>query len=153
MKFQSTLPRGERPTLAICDLKFGIFQSTLPRGERQSTSTLKSSRNRFQSTLPRGERHTVEISYYHRIQISIHTPTRGATGNDQFYSRNSRNFNPHSHEGSDLFAKAAVYASLHFNPHSHEGSDSSTFVAVVKPYLFQSTLPRGERPVNIITTS
>ena len=33
--FQSTLPRGERPTDSLIPDFLGVFQSTLPRGERQ----------------------------------------------------------------------------------------------------------------------
>ena len=36
--FQSTLPRGERPTLIVLLLSSKGFQSTLPRGERQQFS-------------------------------------------------------------------------------------------------------------------
>ena len=34
LKFQSTLPRGERPVALFIFPIFSIFQSTLPRGER-----------------------------------------------------------------------------------------------------------------------
>ena len=34
----------------------------------------------------------------------------------------------------------------HFNPHSHEGSDDIRFVSVKFGNIFQSTLPRRERP-------
>ena len=33
----------------------------------------------------------------------------------------------------------------YFNPRSHEGSDFCAFCNSVMPFLFQSTLPRGER--------
>ena len=78
-KFQSTLPRGERP-VPISTQRFprrisihapargatrpcrvihhnaASFQSTLPRGERRETSVLLTALITFQSTLPRGER-------------------------------------------------------------------------------------------------
>ena len=48
--------------------------------------------------------------------ISIHAPTRGATQTDRIRDRQSYNFNPRSHEGSDynvqLYA-AAVTISIH----------------------------------------
>ena len=56
--------------------------------------------------------------------ISIHTPTRGATEHISEVFECISNFNPHSHEGSD--------------PACH------TISSYVR--LFQSTLPRGERP-------
>ena len=58
-------------------------------------------------------------------QISIHTPTKGATTVDEIIGSRNRHFNPHSHEGSDLGGRG-----------------------IGKTYgLFQSTLPRRERPV------
>ena len=61
-------------------------------------------------------------SAYNHI-ISIHTPTRGATGR--------------------ITCGNAILSG--FNPHSHEGSDG--FMAIMRTYSaeFQSTLPRGER--------
>ena len=101
------------------------FQSTLPRGERQRSNTLSPGYEPFQSTLPRGERPTtLPISPFHFI-ISIHAPTRGATlshKKDLIYL----NFNPRSHEGSDIYGlKEYSYDLYHFNPRSHEGSDHS----------------------------
>ena len=41
------------------------------------------------------------------------------------------------------------FASIsHFNPRSHEGSDSVRFAKGLDGFLFQSTLPRGERHVS-----
>ena len=101
--------------------------------------------SKFQSTLPRGERHVRVIKY------SILVP----------------NFNPRSHEGSDVCIRVAGYTITYFNPRSHEGSDFSwgsiavmyTRISIHAPtrgatlrmgsrvyhYIFQSTLPRGER--------
>ena len=80
-------------------------------------------------------------------------------------------FNPRSHEGSDAAVDALDYLKANFNPRSHEGSDSISSVtdpvliisihaptrgATVSVYpvsksatIFQSTLPRGERPLCI----
>ena len=77
--FQSTLPRGERLTASGIWASAWIFQSTLPRGERQMRYKISVSNQRFQSTLPRGERH-LPNNIYLRID----------------------NFNPRSHEGSDV---------------------------------------------------
>ena len=101
MKFQSTLPRGERhvsecfipphpiisihaptrgATYLIMDIwKNKVFQSTLPRGERLLRNGIRISMVRFQSTLPRGERRNRSRYYNRQYFISIHAPTRGAT--------------------------------------------------------------------------
>ena len=79
-KFQSTLPRGERPGgEAGAEAILPLFQSTLPRGERQWQHSTVPLSQRFQSTLPRGERRRPECSRSDRCGISIHAPTRGAT--------------------------------------------------------------------------
>ena len=58
------------------------------------------------------------------VHISIHTPTKGATDNTLSHHHFLRNFNPHSHEGSDVLLRCANDRSKrYFNPHSHEGSD------------------------------
>ena len=100
--------------------------------------------------------------------ISIHAPTKGATTGRIRRSKRSRNFNPRSHEGSDVTnqpnhstrrcisihapTKGAtwglvIYVSLlmDFNPRSHEGSDAFALTASFTAELFQSTLPRRER--------
>ena len=63
---------------------------------------------------------------YHRIRISIHAPTRGATHTGGFQYSNSTDFNPRSHTGSDVDA----------------------FYKVAVKDEFQSTLPHGERPLS-----
>ena len=121
----------------------------------------------FQSTLPRGERPLSAIETLLKHEISIHTPTRGATplkrlktapssyfnphsheGSDcgnRGKVPNKHDFNPHSHEGSDLIVSVDASFLLYFNPHSHEGSDSCNGGKSYPSSLFQSTLPRGER--------
>ena len=102
MKFQSTLPREERPYAPRTICVISIFQSTLPREERPSqTGFIKfcgyfnpRSHERsdgaitvihhrgalFQSTLPREERPFRHAPFTFKGDISIHAPTRGATG-------------------------------------------------------------------------
>ena len=98
----------------------------------------------FQSTLPRGERPVLK-----------------------FYTLFSDCFNPRSHVGSDTSRPAPSATGSSFNPRSHVGSDSLRFSFIspfnvsihaptwgatpipeglMLPRLFQSTLPRGERP-------
>ena len=85
--FQSTLPRGERLDAVINDLGYGLFQSTLPRGERHDHQYIQLKANRFQSTLPRGER-----------------PRPGCA------RVKNKDFNPRSREGSDFFAYCITWS-------------------------------------------
>ena len=78
--------------------------------------------------------------------ISIHTPTKGATTIMDAYFDVLTDFNPHSHEGSDNKRKLWAYSVRNFNPHSHEGSDWDSDQLAHSQSLFQSTLPRRERP-------
>ena len=57
------------------------------------------------------------------LYISIHTPTKGVT--DQLATKDGflRDFNPHSHKGSDIVTEIIKAAVKDFNPHSHKGSD------------------------------
>ena len=115
----------------------------------------------------RGATYCIEF-YNYDTGISIHAPTRGATIVHTAKVHCSYNFNPRSHEGSDITALHTGEESQNFNPRSHEGSDSifltspvlprsisihaptrgaTTFFNVFHCYKsrFQSTLPRGER--------
>ena len=78
---------------------------------------------KFQSTLPRREQlcHNYITPLY--SSISIHTPTKGATLPRICKYRLNENFNPHSHEGSDVLGNGKYKTIEDFNPHSHEGSD------------------------------
>ena len=58
LRFQSTLPCGERPFFCHFFPPLYKFQSTLPCGERPDHSVPMMQSWRFQSTLPCGERHT-----------------------------------------------------------------------------------------------
>ena len=55
--------------------------------------------------------------------ISIHAPTRGATGNRLWSTKIYKHFNPRSHKGSDDLHGAGEGEEKDFNPRSHKGSD------------------------------
>ena len=77
---------------------------------------------KFQSTLPRGERrHEVQ----QQTQVRDFNP-RSHEGSDLLMltmTSVSGYFNPRSHEGSDAAVDALDYLKANFNPRSHEGSD------------------------------
>ena len=77
--FQSTLPQRERRSApSEYGSKFE-FQSTLPQRERLYRSDTWLIHGRFQSTLPQRERLPGLLIAPEWSQISIHTPTKGAT--------------------------------------------------------------------------
>ena len=122
-KFQSTLPRGERPFTAALSSLFLRFQSTLPRGERPRSNIITGcSLCNFNPRSHEGSDAQSEILRQKNIisihaptrgatilvtfmeypdGISIHAPTRGATLREWNDGQYTGNFNPRSHEGSD----------------------------------------------------
>ena len=100
--------------------------------------------------------------------ISIHAPTRGATIKETVHDGSYENFNPRSHEGSDCLRPRLIFIfgiSIHaptrgatnnamkeaangvISIHAPtRGATSSTGHQFCCLCIFQSTLPRGERP-------
>ena len=133
-------------TQSLGELQPGTYVSIhAPTKGATQADTCSSLSFLFQSTLPRRER--------------LISP-RGL--------RTHRGFNPRSHEGSDTGSQGFLSSTSCFNPRSHEGSDvvlsfyqsfpkvsihaptkgATSLPLLSPPYniLFQSTLPRRERP-------
>ena len=127
-KFQSTLPRGERPVIVHDKLLSHIFQSTLPRGERRGTMDQRCTMQQFQSTLPRGERQDASRPVVSIYGISIHAPARGATS---ILSKIHPMFLTISHNASS-------FSSFPFHSFLPHLLNSSTFCA-----LFQVRISRA----------
>ena len=77
--FQSTLPRGERPTGSITTSPGSVFQSTLPRGERRGRYSHPAVRTRISIHAPAWGATSLCIIFYILTLISIHAPAWGAT--------------------------------------------------------------------------
>ncbi len=76
--FQSTRPRGARPSACHALASSVLFQSTRPRGARRNRPSTSAREPLFQSTRPRGARLAGWCGFRCR-RVSIHAPTRGAT--------------------------------------------------------------------------
>ncbi len=163
-----------------------LFQSTRPRGARPTDSSCAANANKFQSTRPRGARQFNNLCMV-LLLVSIHAPTRGATTITALHAA-VKGFNPRAHAGRDgstkdldymyqfqstrprgarrlqLHFSASIFVSIHaptrgatliniitgamerFNPRAHAGRD----VRIIKmnsTEVFQSTRPRGARLV------
>ena len=106
-------------------VKTYTFQSTLPRRERHQKFVIFSrSINTFQSTLPRRERRSKSNLKDYVRNISIHAPAEGATLPDHI-----------------LRLKLTI--SIHAPA---EGATGQAYGAGTYFDIFQSTLPRRERP-------
>ena len=193
MRFQSTLPREERPLQHQLGLHRRIFQSTLPREERRAKRTclpkepsdfnprshersdkehgvieadqenfnprshersdahsqrVSVTRSKFQSTLPREERQLpmlplVAFFYFNPRShersdkspvgamfvgnnISIHAPTRGATGTPVTGVKGAKISIHAPTRGATMYVYVALLFALYFNPRSHERSDEKS---------------------------
>ncbi len=128
IKFQSTLPRGERLTcLKRTNANAGISIHAPAWGATLTQRPLQAS-NKFQSTLPRGERRGV----LNDGMVDVY-------------------FNPRSRVGSDAVSPAELGGGgADFNPRSRVGSDRASSWLPDTTIPFQSTLPRGERQLGVI---
>ena len=145
-----------------------IFQSTLPRRERQQAIYDGFDAEVISIHAPAKGATVSALSLFHQQLISIHAPAKGATveatcinPTDKFQSTLPRrerlqtkmcsiwliHFNPRSREGSDASSFAVGAKVADFNPRSREGSDLLTRIHHRMYSLFQSTLPRRERPM------
>ncbi len=126
VRFQSTLPRGERQ--AGRDPERGGSRDFNPRSREGSDRPGYGSRGSPPNFNPRsreGSDHK-PTPYSPAFPISIHAPARGATPGGPAPCSWPEDFNPRSREGSDL--------------------NSINFLLFC--CRFQSTLPRGERQVS-----
>ena len=93
----------------------------------------------------KGSDHVEKTDYPHRPCISIRAPARGATVSLVTRDSAHKHFNPRSREGSDAQVdNAAVPAGISI----HAPARGATPVKIMEYMLliFQSALPRGERP-------
>ena len=123
IKFQSTLPRGERPIPPFAKPRtFRISIHTPAWGATISAGTRKDN-IRISIHTPAWGATPRKMFKGLSSQISIHTPAWGATSAPTFCVGESGNFNPHSRVGSDCRNYSIKRASKNFNPHSRVGSD------------------------------
>ena len=80
-------------------------------------------------------------------QISIHAPTKGATFTPAFRYACVTKISIHAPtKGATFNHLSSPCLRTDFNPRSHEGSDWISLEQSVSIWIFQSTLPRRERP-------
>ena len=84
--FQSTPPRGGRPSHPDYAIAHCWFQSTPPRGGRPIEIDFTRREIKFQSTPPRGGRRLLGAKAALAFRVSIHAPAWGATGDTLVYT-------------------------------------------------------------------
>ena len=170
-QFQSTLPRGERQKSATIPLAGQLISIHAPARGATHVQSVSLKDSQFQSTLPRGERPLDLLLVAVGFLISIHAPARGATFVRRYVDvlsalfqstlpRGERLLYLHGNpvpitlisihapaRGATIPRTGEIHSTLYFNPRSREGSDTASNGLTNSRRRFQSTLPRGERPL------
>ena len=168
--FQSTHPRGVRLTPSAIFEGLIVFQSTHPRGVRPSSN--RTARHRSSCFNPRthvGCDRAVRtvftgdaLSFNPRTHVgcdlntpsgrfqspvSIHAPTWGATPSSTSFMA-SWKVSIHAPTWGATSLRTRLLAGEYcFNPRTHVGCDLTGEIDMFKRFLFQSTHPRGVRPL------
>ena len=121
------------------------FQSTRPRGARPSVHPTSSAMRVFQSTRPRGARLCHDLCGSTRLYVSIHAPTRGATWPHTARSGARSSFNPRAHAGRDTTARPSAACRSLFQSTRPRGARRTSPRGGAGRQGFQSTRPRGAR--------
>ena len=121
------------------------FQSTLPRGERRPSGTFPIPSHYFNPRSHEGSDSELQQLSFYVDTISIHAPTRGATYNGDGSVTKWRISIHAPTRGATRWKYPYHYHGGYFNPRSHEGSDVGVEIDCWLKGRFQSTLPRGER--------
>ena len=125
-----------------------VFQSTLPRRERRRSGSGSEGVVPISIHAPAKGATVGRLQPEDRRPISIHAPAKGATFLLSLLDGFAEHFNPRSREGSDSGGSRVLISCVNFNPRSREGSDDVKQILSHKHTIFQSTLPRRERPVD-----
>ena len=124
LEFQSTRPRGARLQIGAGSGASELFQSTRPRGARRYQQGKESQLQCF-NPRARGGRDLVMLSLYVLMMVvSIHAPAGGAT-----------------------FPVSDTRDSICVSIHAPAGGATFHHVGITVFTLFQSTRPRGARPI------
>ncbi len=125
IKFQSTLPRGERRHYRRAYVYHSHFN---PRSHVGSDTPSRADAIPLTISIhaPTWGATSFVIRFVVGVIISIHAPTWGATPGVWGAHKYPENFNPRSHVGSDPGTLMPSWRILHFNPRSHVGSDPSS---------------------------
>ena len=146
------------------------FQSTRPRGARQRVVRSTVPELRFQSTRPRGAR-LINSTYFNMIFTFQSTRPRGARQQDASGSSRVTGFNPRAHVGRDRTPATRSDPGRSVSIHAPTWGATRCFLIrpcklcvsihaptwgattfprwpVMVSYRFQSTRPRGARPIS-----
>ena len=143
--FQSTLPRRERRICYLLHCRRSDFNPRSREGSDLSQSKQSIQRYLFQSTLPRRERRSWMRSQIRVCIISIHAPAKGATQIIwNYWKIYSISIHAPAKGATFLFRYRALGDAISIHAPA-KGATSWVFKGGQEK-IFQSTLPRRERP-------
>ena len=123
LRFQSTLPHGERPGTERTRAARLCFNPRSHMGSDCCTILQYYQSQRFQSTLPHGERPLATDEALASGGVSIHAPTWGATP-QRPRKKPPRRVSIHAPTwGATNYQVTDYLVIMSFNPRSHMGSD------------------------------
>ena len=129
------------------------FQSTLPRGERRATTGCVTLRGYISIHAPAWGATVEKCKAFLEQDISIHAPAWGATCTSATFMPVAPDFNPRSRVGSDPDFPGLIFILPEFQSTLPRGERPRPFPALLFSLKFQSTLPRGERQRAIIPSN
>ena len=160
--------RCSRTDSAVLDISI----HTPRMGARHSRLTVPNAPLHFNPHAPHGGATEKCNSRGQNVMISIHTPrmgarrekygsrvpmqpfqsTRPAWGRDVLHlpaAIRAEYFNPHAPRGARLhYYRTLCFFAHHFNPRARVGRDGTRHPVFLQYWIFQSTRPRGARPVS-----
>ncbi len=170
--FQSTRPRGARPRYQPALRHLDLVSIHAPaRGATGLIGMAGLALQVFQSTRPRGARPPTQGGQSNGLEVSIHAPARGATSSTVYRvaAFGFQSTRPRGARRSRKLRAKGWFVSIHapargatpsssedcrrsycFNPRAREGRDPGQRSIELKLGMFQSTRPRGARPLNSV---
>ena len=124
------------------------FQSTRPRGARRRGAAGAAGSKRFNPRAREGRDPAVSIL---KDALAGFNP-RAREGRDcdkQRFSFHNFRFNPRAREGRDQRRHLDARHTVRFNPRAREGRDFRHLAGFIIFFVFQSTRPRGARPIQV----
>ena len=143
--FQSTFPRGERRGICFHFRCASLFQSTFPRGERPYPYALFCKYSYFNPRSRVGNDDTQPVINLQGETLELTFP-RGDRRGDLGLSQTHTDFNPRSRVGNDKTVPVRQQPLL---ISIHVPAWGTTLISSHRRvyHKFQSTFPRGERPM------
>jgi len=129
-------------------VSYSLFQSTRPRGARPTADTICARLEKFQSTRPRGARPAPPPPPHAPAPVSIHAPAWGATVIARAPNSAGCSFNPRARVGRDRWQSAMRLKMARFQSTRPRGARHDDVMTDHGLVMFQSTRPRGARLKN-----